>query len=201
MVSTEKQPTRGLAHQTCIMATRSDRIAQVVHDGASAALVHRRHEAAARRRLLTHALHSAPAPEELAGTEAVCGNLPLTDWQLEHAVTDRFQRLDTDELEDASTSTIPNDGQVQAGHAVARLSLGDRVAVLREQAAACRAQAIALNAKLALLQAARARLPRQAGELQAARAALIQGSARLDHAVEEIDAVTSVEQQLADSLR
>lgn len=68
---------------------------------------------------------------------------------------------------------------------------------LRVQAAACRAQAIALNAKLVLLEADRAQLPEQRGQVHAARTQLIDGSARLDHAIQELDAVSVLEQQLA----
>ena len=79
----------------------------------------------------------------------------------------------------------------------ARPNLGKRVDELRAQAAACREQAIALNAKLVLLEADRARIAGGTSDLHAVRETLIESSARLDHAVEEIGAVTSVEQQLS----
>lgn len=65
------------------------------------------------------------------------------------------------------------------------------------QAAACRAKAIALNAKLGMLEAERSQLREASGELHAVREQLIEGSARIDHAIEEIGAVTAVELQLS----
>jgi len=50
--------------------------------------------------------------------------------------------------------------------------------LLREQAAACRSQAIRLNAKLALLE-------RERSDVRGMRERLAQSSARLDHAVDD----------------
>jgi hypothetical protein len=68
--------------------------------------------------------------------------------------------------------------------------LADRVAQLRAQAAACRAQVIALNARLSIHEHVR-------DELRALRQQLIESSARLDHAVDDIGAVTALQQTLA----
>jgi hypothetical protein len=58
-------------------------------------------------------------------------------------------------------------------------SLADRLSVLREQADACRSQAIRLNAKLSLLE-------RERGDLRGMRQRLAQSSARLDTALAEL---------------
>lgn len=71
--------------------------------------------------------------------------------------------------------------------------LVDRVALLRAQAAACRAQVIALNARLSLHENER-------HDLRGLRQQLTESSARLDHAIEGITDVTSLQQHLA-SLR
>jgi hypothetical protein len=52
--------------------------------------------------------------------------------------------------------------------------------LLREQANACRSQAIRLNAKLALLE-------RDHGELRGMRDRIAQSSARLDHAIDDLE--------------
>jgi len=134
--------------------------------------------AAERRRLLTHALHT-PANDGASEAEVAS----------EHAVTDRYMKLspadlDTPRLAESSQPTL-------------RPPLNEAVERLRVQAAECRAQAIALNAKLVLLAADRARMHGPSQELHAVREQLIESSARLDHAVDEIEAVTSVEEQLS----
>ena len=58
-------------------------------------------------------------------------------------------------------------------------SLAERFVLLREQAAACRSQAIRLNAKLSLLE-------RERGELREVREKLAASSARLDHAIDDL---------------
>lgn len=127
--------------------------------------------AAERRRLLSHALHSDAANDD-------------AELESEHAVTHRYTKLSPAEAPLAEGSTI-------------RPHLHDAVERLRVQAAECRAQAIALNAKLVLLEADRAQMRGPAQELHAVREQLIESSARLDHAVDEIEAVTSVEEQLS----
>lgn len=52
--------------------------------------------------------------------------------------------------------------------------------MLREQANACRSQAIRVNAKLALLE-------RDHRELRGMRDRLVQSSARLDHAIDDLE--------------
>jgi hypothetical protein len=171
-----------LTRQTCTMATRFDPVAQVVPaDVAEAAK--RYADAAERRRLLSRALHAA-VPVNL-------DNELISD----HAITDRFVRVaitDLDDLDDADDSAAASASAEQA-----RPQLGKAVDELRAQAAACRAKAIALNAKLVLLEAERATVAGGTQDLHAVREQLIESSARLDHAVEEIGAVTSVEQQLS----
>ncbi len=160
------------------MATRFDPVAHVVPgdiaDREIAAEAAKRYsEAAERRRLLSRALHSA-APVNIDNELAS-----------DHAITDRFVRVAITDLEDSDDAISD------------RPPLGKAVDELRAQAAACRAKAIALNAKLVLLEADRARVAGCSHDLHAVREQLIESSARLDHAVEEIDAVTSVEQQLS----
>ena len=58
-------------------------------------------------------------------------------------------------------------------------SLADRLSLLREQAAACRTQAIRLNAKLSVLE-------RDRRELRGMRERVAQSSATVDHAVDDI---------------
>jgi hypothetical protein len=58
-------------------------------------------------------------------------------------------------------------------------SLADRFALLRQQADACRSQAIRLNAKLSVLE-------RQRDDLCGMRQKLAQSSARLDHALADL---------------
>jgi hypothetical protein len=58
-------------------------------------------------------------------------------------------------------------------------SLADRLSLLREQADACRTQAIRVNAKLSLLE-------RERGDLLGMRERLAQSSARLDLALAEL---------------
>ncbi|HEX5064366.1 MAG TPA: hypothetical protein VFV99_33555 [Kofleriaceae bacterium] len=58
-------------------------------------------------------------------------------------------------------------------------SLADRLVDLREQANACRAQAIRLNAKLSLLE-------RERDDLRGMRERLAASSARLDHAIDDL---------------
>ena len=58
-------------------------------------------------------------------------------------------------------------------------SLAERLVDLREQANACRAQAIRLNAKLSLLE-------REHRELRGMRQRLSASSARLDHAIDDL---------------
>jgi hypothetical protein len=59
-------------------------------------------------------------------------------------------------------------------------SLADRLALLREQANACRSQAIRLNARLSLME-------RDHHQLRAIREHLAQSSARLDHAIDDLE--------------
>jgi hypothetical protein len=59
-------------------------------------------------------------------------------------------------------------------------SLAERLVLLREQANACRSQAIRLNAKLSLLE-------RDHQELRGVRERLAQHSARLDHAIDDLE--------------
>jgi hypothetical protein len=59
-------------------------------------------------------------------------------------------------------------------------SIADRLALLREQADACRSQAIRLNAKLSILE-------REHQELRGMREHLAQSSARLDHAIDDLE--------------
>ena len=59
-------------------------------------------------------------------------------------------------------------------------SLADRLSRLREQANACRSQAIVLNAKLSLLE-------RDHTELRGMREKLAASSARLDHAIDDLE--------------
>ena len=109
----------------------------------------------------------------------------------EHATTARFVRLDAAELEHAGVvparaarGTVAPMGAVvvavgsgpvaEAG--VARPALGELVDKLRVQAAACRAKAIVLNAKLVLLEADHAQLKDPSGELQTMREQLAEGS-------------------------
>lgn len=65
---------------------------------------------------------------------------------------------------------------------------------LREMAAAYRTRAIALSSRLSVLEG-------EHEELRGFREKLAATSARLDHAVAEIDAVTTVERELAVDLR
>ena len=58
-------------------------------------------------------------------------------------------------------------------------SLAERFLLLREQADACRAQAIRLNAKLSLLE-------RERGDVRGMRERLAESSARLDHAIDDL---------------
>ena len=62
-------------------------------------------------------------------------------------------------------------------------SLADRLWLLREQANACRSQAIRLNAKLTLLE-------REHRELRGMRERLVASSARLDHAIADLERCT-----------
>jgi hypothetical protein len=59
-------------------------------------------------------------------------------------------------------------------------SLADRLALLREQANACRSQAIRLNAKLSLME-------RDRRDVRAMREHLARSSARLDHAIDDLE--------------
>jgi hypothetical protein len=59
-------------------------------------------------------------------------------------------------------------------------SLAARLLLLREQANACRAQAIVLNAKLSLME-------RDNLEVRAVREYLARSSARLDHAIDDLE--------------
>lgn len=211
-VSAEKMRTTALVRHTCMMATRSDPLAQVVSSAAEVesdrASVARRYAVAAeRRRLLTHALHSDRIEHDAAAAE----------FASEHAVTGRFVRLDaadieasalcndagelargTQEIDSAAFADVIAPVAVAEGSAPAvRPQLGELVEQLRVQAAACRAKAIALNAKLGMLEADRAELRVASGEVHAVREQLIEGSARIDHAIEEIGAVTAVELQLS----
>ena len=136
-----------------------------------AQVVRRRHETAERRRRLTHALHGHSDGAVQAAND---------DFASDYAITDRFVRISADELVEEAPAS----------------SLGHRVQILREQAAACRAQAIALNAKLVMLEADRSQLRGASGELHAVREQLIEGSARLDHAIDEVDAVARLERHL-----
>lgn len=145
------------------MATRSETIAQVVR---------RRHAVAlARRRLLAFALH---ADEEDSFDEL--------------EVTHPFRRT--------ARGTTPPGTDTPASEPPAtdppatELTLADRIEELRARAAAYRAQAIALNAKLAMHET-------ELGGLRAMREQLAASSARLEHAVDDIDAVATLEQQIA----
>lgn len=69
-------------------------------------------------------------------------------------------------------------------------TLADRIEELRVRAAAYRAQAIALNAKLAMHEA-------EVGGLRAMREQLAASSAQLEHAVDDMGAVATLEQELA----
>jgi hypothetical protein len=182
-VSGEKVPSSVLARQALCMGEDRDDGSDTIPHARRVARgtgplppredVARRYAIAAeRRRLLTHALHTA-ANDEV--TEA------------EHAVTDRFVRLEPEEIAPVHV----------AEGSQPTLRLHEAVDRLRAQAAECRAQAIALNAKLVLFEADRAKLHGASQELHAVREQLIEGSARLDHAVGEIEAVTSVEEQLS----
>lgn len=71
-------------------------------------------------------------------------------------------------------------------------TLSERLAQLRQQAEACRAQAIILNAKLAMLE-------RDRSDVRAMREQLVESSAKLDHAVEDI--TTACERRPRASLR
>jgi hypothetical protein len=59
-------------------------------------------------------------------------------------------------------------------------SLAERLLLLRQQANACRSQAIRLNAKLSLMEHDRS-------EVRAMREHLAQSSARLDHAIDDLE--------------
>jgi hypothetical protein len=144
------------------MTTRADRIAQVVR---------RRHQVAAeRRRLLAFALHAG-------------------DDDFEEQVT-----LERPPLRVARGTTAPPSPAIDlapiAHEARVAASLAEQVERLRSQTAAFRAQAIALNAKLAMCEAER-------HELYGLREHLAHTSARLEHAVDEIDAVARLDDQLA----
>lgn len=189
-VSTETRRTARSVRQTWSMADGD------AHDASDGRLGARRYAVAAqRRRLLTHALHSGVVTEAI-----VC----------EHATTGRFVRISSADLEAAGV--VPAASQRAARGTLApsgiaasatpappivASGLGERVGQLRIQAAACRAKAIALNAKLGLLEADHAQLCGASGEVHAMREQLAEGSARLDHAIDEIDAVTAVERQLS----
>lgn len=168
-VSAETLPADHLARHTINMG-----------DVSPAEVAQRHADAAERRRLLSRALHAVPAVDN--------DNDLVDDFIGDHVTTQRYVRVSLADLDDASE-------EVDAPRE--RPDLGKRVDELRAQAAACRAKAIALNAKLVLLEADRARGAGGSGDLHAVRETLIQSSARLDHAVEEIGAVTSVEQQLS----
>lgn len=168
MVSTETRPAARLARHTNTMG-----------DVSPAEVAQRHAEVAERRRLLSRALHAVPAVNN--------DNDLVDDFIGDQVTTERYVRLSLADLDDTS--------DVEA--TCERPDLGKRVDELRAQAAACRAKAIALNAKLVLLEAERARGAGGSRDLHAVRETLIESSARLDHAVEEIGAVTSVEQQLS----
>lgn len=138
--------------------------------------------AAERRRLLSHALHA----NDDSRTDAELAS--------EHAVTDRYVKLTAADLE-SPRAEVPR--RAAGSQPTIRPPLNEAVERLRAQAAECRAQAIALNAKLVLLEADRAKLHGPSQELHAVREQLIESSARLDHAVDEIEAVTAVEEQLS----
>ena len=70
------------------------------------------------------------------------------------------------------------------------LSLAERIEELRARAAAYRAQAIALNAKLAMHES-------EVGGLRAMREQLAASSAQLENAVDDIGAVATLEQAIA----
>jgi hypothetical protein len=72
-------------------------------------------------------------------------------------------------------------------------SLVQRVAQLRRQADACRRQAIALNAKLLVLE-------RERSELRAVREHLVESTARLDHAVDDIANTCDQDSAIEDAL-
>ena len=96
-------------------------------------------------------------------------------------------RPETERDGDGSARAVVRDEIAMASRLV------DCVATLRAQARACRVQVIALNARLSIHQSERV-------ELRQFRHQLAVTAARLDHAVDGIDAVTSLQQQLA-SLR
>ncbi len=147
------------------MTTRAERIAQVVR---------RRHAVAAeRRRLLAFALHTE---DEDFDDQITAERTPS-----------RVARGTTaPPLETSCHSTHHAEDIPDAGET----TLATRVEMLRAQTAAFRAQAIALNSKLAMLEAER-------HELYALREQLADSSARLSHAVDEIDAVTRLDEQLS----
>ncbi len=184
-VSAETVPITSVVRHTSRMSVRCD------PESERATVARRYAVAAERRRLLTHALHSDRNDSDLAAAE----------FASEHAVTSRFVRLDVRELEDTqqidpvayAEAVAPAEGSAPTE----RPALGAIVDQLRVQAAAYRAKAIALNAKLGLLEAERSQLREASGELHAVREQLIEGSARIDHAIEEIGAVTAVELQLS----
>jgi hypothetical protein len=148
------------------MTTRADRIAQVVR---------RRHAVAAeRRRLLAFALH---AEDDEFDDQVTAERTPS-----------RVARGTT--APPIAPFAGPADSTYVAdGGPPAETTLAMRVEILRAQTAAFRTQAIAHNAKLAMAEAAR-------HELYALREQLADSSARLSHAVDEIDAVTRLDEQL-----
>ncbi len=150
------------------MTTRAERIAQVVR---------RRHAVAAeRRRLLAFALHTE---DEGFDDQITAERTPsrVARGTTAPPIAPAIASLD-------STHTAAD--EVPAGET----TLAVRVEMLRAQTAAFRAQAIALNAKLAMHEAER-------HELHALREQLADSSARLSHAVDEIDAVTRLDEQLS----
>lgn len=188
-VSTRRVPAGVLVRQTIRMA--DDRLIDGVDDAGDESIDEFDRDAITlpRSRRTARGTGQVPPGEDVAITaerrrllshslHRNAANDDASDAELEYAVTDRYVKLSP--CEEPGTSR-----------------LHDAVERLRVQAAECRAQAIALNAKLVLLEADRARMHGPSQELHAVREQLIEGSARLDHAVDEIEAVTSVEEQLS----
>jgi hypothetical protein len=147
-----------------IMGTRSEQIAQVVR---------RRHDVATeRRRLLAHALH-----------------VEDDDDGFDDAVTTEIERqiIERPEVLVAPASDPPPERA--SDRRSARGTWGPQLDELRAQTAAYRAQAIALNAKLAMHEHARE-------ELRVVRVQLAESSARIEHAVDDIDAFAALDEQL-----
>lgn len=149
------------------MTTRADRIAQVVR---------RRHAVAAqRRRLLAFALH---ADDDEFDDQITAERTPS-----------RVAR-GTTAPPSAPAIALADPTYAAVDAPPTETTLAMRVEMLRAQTAAFRTQAIALNAKLAMHEAER-------HELHALREQLADSSARLSHAVDEIDAVTRLDEQLS----